>query len=162
MLHQNYASSGYDSDTGQAPCHKVETKPGSVETGRWYDVTLQVAGDSLKCWLDEELVFDTVLKGDVKPGIFSSATIDDATGELIVKVVNTKDEATTAQLNLSNFAVKRAQLVRLRANDGMDENTLLQPTNIYPTQHELSPSDNRVEVELPAYSLSIVRLFSKP
>ena len=141
---------------------QVETKPGSVETGRWYDVTLQLAGDSLKCWLDEELVFDTVLKGDVKPGIFSSATIDDATGELIVKVVNTKDEATTAQLNLSNFAVKRAQLVRLRANDGMDENTLLQPTNIYPTQHELSPSDNRVEVELPAYSLSIVRLFSKP
>ena len=30
-----------------------------IEKGRWYDVTLQVAGDSVKAWLDKDLVFDT-------------------------------------------------------------------------------------------------------
>ena len=35
--------------------------PGSVETGKWYDVKLSVAGDSVKAWLDEELVFDDKL-----------------------------------------------------------------------------------------------------
>jgi len=40
----------------------------------------------------------------------------------------------------------------------MDENTLQQPTNIYPTQHELSPEGNQVEVEIPAYSLNIIRI----
>lgn len=137
---------------------QIETKPGKIEEGRWYDVTLQMAGDSLKCWLDRDLVFDTVLKGDVLPGIFSSATIDEPADELIVKVVNTQAEATTAKLNISNFPVKSAQLIRLRANDGMDENTLQQPTNIYPTRHELSPEGNVVEVELAAYSLNIIRL----
>ncbi len=137
---------------------QIATKPGKIETGRWYDITLQMAGDTLKCWLDKDLVFDTVLKGDVLPGIFSSATIDEASGELIVKVVNTQSEGTTAKLNVKNFTVRQAQLTRLRANDGMDENTLQQPTNIYPTHHELSPDGNVVDVEIPAYSLNIIRI----
>lgn len=141
---------------------QIETKPGKIEAGRWYDVTLQMAGDTLKCWLDKDLVFDTVLKGDVLPGVFSSATIDEPAGELIVKVVNTQAAATTARLDVSNFAVKGARLVRLCANDGMDENTLQQPTLIYPTNHELSPKENRIEVELPAYSLNIFRITSRP
>ncbi len=81
----------------------ADSKRGRVEPGRWYDVTLQVAGDSVKAWLDNELVFDTVLKHDDTKGVFSSATIDDASGELIVKVANTSDAATTARLNLKNF-----------------------------------------------------------
>ncbi len=137
---------------------QIATKPGKIEAGRWYDITLQLAGDSVKCWLDQDLVFDTVLKGDVKPGVFSSATIDERTGELIVKVVNTSSEATTCLLDVKNTTVRQARLIRLRANDGMDENTLSQPTNIYPTNHQLSPVGNQVELDLPAYSLNIIRI----
>ena len=134
------------------------TKRGRVEEGRWYDVTLTVSGDSVKAWLDNDLVFDTVLKHNTSLGVFSSATIDETTGELIVKIVNSQEEGTTARLNISNFPVKSAQLIQLRANSGEDENTLQQPTNIYPTHHELSPEGQAVDVELPAYSLSIVRI----
>lgn len=137
---------------------QTATKRGRVEAGRWYDVTLTVSGDSVKAWLDSDLVFDTVLKHDTSTGVFSSATIDDQTGELIVKVVNSQAEGTTARLNISNFAVKRAKLIQLRANTGYDENTLQQPTNISPTEHELSPECNAVDVELPAYSLNIIRI----
>ena len=139
---------------------QIATKPGKIEAGRWYDVTLQMAGDSLRCWLDQELVFDTVLKGDVLPGVFSSATVDEPSGELIVKVVNTQASATTARLDVSHFNVRSARLVQLRANDGMDENSLQQPTNISPTFHQLSPLGNQVDVELPAYSLNIIRISS--
>ena len=139
---------------------KIQTamKDGSVETGRWYDVTLTVSGDTVKAWLDKELVFDTVLKRNETLGVFSSATIDEQAGELIVKIVNSQEEGTTAKLNISNFTVKGATLTRLRANSGEDENTLLQPTNISPTHHELSPEGQTIDVELPAYSLSIVRI----
>ena len=133
-------------------------KRGRVEQGRWYDVTLQVAGDSVKAWLDNELVFDTVLKHDTTKGIFSSATIDDATGELIVKVANTSDAATTAKLNLQHFAPKQARVVRLAANDGMDENTLDTPTAIHPVEQLLSPEGNGVLLDVPPYSLNIVRI----
>ena len=139
---------------------KIQTamKPGKVETGRWYDVTLTVAGDSVKAWLDDELVFDEVLKQNTSLGVFSSATIDETTGELIVKIVNSQEEGTTAKLNLQNFDVKSASLIQLRANDGEDENSLINPTNISPTHHELSPEGHTVEVELPAFSLNIIRI----
>ena len=134
------------------------TKRGRIETGRWYDVTLTVAGDSVKAWLDDKLIFDTVLMHNTSLGVFSSATIDEQTGELIVKIVNSQEEGTTAQLNLKNFNVGSAKAIRLASLSGEDENTLQQPTNIYPTEHELSPVGNTIEVELPAYSLNIVRI----
>ncbi|MBR3456481.1 MAG: carbohydrate binding domain-containing protein [Bacteroidaceae bacterium] len=139
---------------------KLQTagRRGHVESGRWYDITLQVAGDSVKAWLDEELVFDTVLKHDNTKGIFSSATIDDTTGELIVKVVNTSEVATTASLDLKNFTPKSARVVRLAANDGMEENTLTTPTHIHPVEQLLSPEGNRVMLDVPPYSLNIVRV----
>ena len=139
---------------------KIQTvyKRGRVEQGHWYDVTLQVAGDSVKAWLDQNLIFDTVLKRDETKGIFSSATIDDRAGELIVKIVNTDDEQTTAALNLQHFAPKSARVVRLSANDGMDENTLQEPTRIHPVEQQLSPSGNSVLVDIPPYSLNIVRI----
>ena len=40
---------------------QMATRPGSVETGKWYGVKLTVAGDTLKAWLDNELMFDEVL-----------------------------------------------------------------------------------------------------
>ena len=136
----------------------TDSKRGHIEAGRWYDVTLQVNGDSVKAWLDNELIFDTVLKHDDTKGIFSSATIDDASGELIVKVVNTGDEATTARLNLKNFKPTSAYVVRLAANDGMEENTLDTPTAIHPVEQLLSPENGCIPLDIPSYSLNIVRI----
>ena len=136
----------------------TDSKRGHIEAGRWYDVTLQVNGDSVKAWLDNELIFDTVLKHDDTKGIFSSATIDDASGELIVKVVNTGDEATTARLNLKNFKPTSAYVVRLAANDGMEENTLDTPTAIHPVEQLLSPENGSIPLDVPSYSLNIVRI----
>ena len=136
----------------------ADSKRGRIKAGRWYDVTLQVNGDSVKAWLDNELVFDTVLKHDDTKGIFSSATIDDASGELIVKVANTSDAATTARLNLKNFKPASARVVRLAANDGMEENTLDTPTAIHPVEQLLSPENGSILLDVPPYSLNIVRV----
>ena len=133
-------------------------KRGKIETGRWYDVTLQVSGDSVKCWLDQDLVFDTVLQREGRPGVWSSATVDEPSGELIVKVVNTSDEPTTARLQLKHFTPREARVIRLSSAEGTDENTLQQPTNIVPVESALSPSGDAVELDLPAYSLNIVRI----
>ena len=41
---------------------QAATHSGSVETGKWYDVKLTVAGDSVKAWLNDELVFNELLE----------------------------------------------------------------------------------------------------
>jgi alpha-L-arabinofuranosidase len=139
---------------------KMQTamKAGSVETGRWYNVRLNVEGDHVKCWLDDELIFDTQLKHDTAADVFASATIDEANNELIVKIVNSLNTPTTATLDLKNFRAREARVIRLQANGGMDENTLENPTNIHPVETSLSPNENNVLVDIPANSLNIVRI----
>ena len=139
---------------------KMQTamKAGSVETGRWYNVRLNVEGDHVKCWLDDELIFDTQLKHDTAADVFASATIDEANNELIVKIVNSLNTSTTATLDLKNFRAHEARVIRLQANGGMDENTLENPTNIHPVETSLSPNENSVLVDIPANSLNIVRI----
>jgi len=40
---------------------QMATRPGSVETGKWYDVQLTVASDTVRAWLDDALMFDEIL-----------------------------------------------------------------------------------------------------
>ncbi len=137
---------------------QVATRRGSVEQGRWYDVRLQVAGDSVKAWLDRELVFDTVLRRESNAGLWSSATIDEQTGELIVKIVNTSDQMLASDLRLSHFMPAAACVTRLATDKGSNENSLEQPTAIVPTVSSLNVDGNTVGVQLPPYSLNIVRI----
>ena len=99
-----------------------------------------------------------MLKHDSTKGIFSSATIDDDSGLLIVKVANTSDVATTALLRLKNLKPASARVVRLAANDGMEENTLHRPTAICPVEQLLSPENGTILLDVPPYSLNIVRI----
>src|SRR5208282_1143821 len=34
----------------------VDGKPGRIETGRWYDIKIELEGNHVKCWLDGQLM----------------------------------------------------------------------------------------------------------
>ena len=137
---------------------QLATKHGSVKTGKWYDITLKQNGDSIKCWLDKELVFDTKLQQNTALGMFSTASYDEKTGDIIVKVVNTTPEANQTNINLGSYNAKSAKLISLSSLKGTNENSIDDPTNVYPMEHSLSPEGGIVSLEIPAYSLSIVRI----
>ncbi len=137
---------------------QTATAAGSVEQGRWYDIRLAVEGDSVSAWLDDTLLFATALRHDTSLGVYASATIDAATGDLIVKLVNSRTEATTADVRLSNFEAGSATLTRLASPRGTDENTLLSPTAIVPTTHHVSTTPSGASIHLPAFSLNILRI----
>ena len=137
---------------------QLVTCSGSVETGRWYDVNLHVKGDSIYASLDGKQLFATKLKPSTFAGIFQNATYDEASGEYIVKLVNTHAQATTARINLPGVQPMKARLIRLSAPKGTDENTLDTPTRVVPMASTLSPDKEGVSLELPANSLNIVRI----
>jgi len=133
-------------------------REGKIETGRWYDVRVEVDGDSVSCFLDNQLIAAARMKSSASEGIFQNAALDEATGEMVVKLVNTGRVSTTAQIRMSNFPVKQARLIRLSSERGNDENTLDHPTNIYPVDADCTVNGNTIEIDLPAYSLNILRI----
>jgi alpha-L-arabinofuranosidase len=79
----------------------VERVPGSLEANRWYDIKVVLNGSQMECYLDGNLVQKAEVLPRRVPALFTSATLDKATGETILKVVNPGDDAsqTTIQLN---------------------------------------------------------------
>lgn len=137
---------------------QIATCPGRVETGRWYDVELHVKGDSIYASLDGKQVFATRLKGSIKPGLYQTASLDKETGEVIVKLANTSMLKTTARVHVNGLTPTTARVIRLTSASGNDENSLEEPTKVYPTEQQLSPENGVVEVTLPASSLNIIRM----
>ena len=137
---------------------QAATVSGKIETGRWYDIELKVVGDSVYASLDGKQVFATKLRANTLPGVFSTATLDEYTGEVILKVANTSSENTTADIRLQGKTISSGKLIRLAAKNGKEENTIDNPTNIYPTETFVTTSSNGTVVEIPANSLSIFRL----
>ena len=137
---------------------ELASAPVKIEQGRWYDVELKVVGDSIFASLDGKQIFATKLKSNVKPGVFSTATLDEKTGEVILKIANTSNEKTTAKVCLNGKKITEGRIIRLSSRYGTDENSIDNPTNVYPTESFVTTSGNGVEVEIPATSLNILRL----
>ena len=134
------------------PC--IEGEPGE---------SIQVWSGSCKashlpCRYDGKEVFSTKLKANTLPGIFSTATLDEQTGKVILKIANTSTEHMTAKINLQGKEFKNGKLIRLSAKNGLEENTIDNPTNIYPVENYVTTEKNGATVEIPANSLSIIRL----
>lgn len=137
---------------------QMATASGHVETGRWYDVEIDVKGDSVYAKLDGKQIFATRLKPNMTPGFFATATKDSKTGEVIVKLANTNIEGTTAKVSLDGKTLQNAKLIRLTAKNGSEENDIDHPTNVYPTSTNVPVHGDSIELEIPASSLSILRL----
>ncbi len=137
----------------------------SVEPNRWYDLQVDVDGDSIYCYLDGRLDFAyKTLKGSAMEGVYASTTIDDAAKMMYVKVVNVGDGHADGIINMSNCAVDTSkdnalQLIRLSAEDGSEENTIANPRHIYPAKANIKVGNaNEVLFDVPAYSVNIIKI----
>ena len=136
-----------------------------VENNRWYDLQIDVDGDSLHCYIDGKLDFACKLqKGGMMEGVYATTTIDEAKKVMYVKVVNVGEGSAEGTLNLQNCQVNTAKagavsLTRLSSASGNDENTLQNPRAIYPTPAEAKATDPRtVKFQVPAFSVNILKL----
>ncbi len=68
-----------------------EFTPGSVETGRWYDIRVEVRDRTVRGFLDGVLVQERTLPRIDK--VLSIAGRDDKTGDIVIKVVNSAPDA---------------------------------------------------------------------
>jgi alpha-L-arabinofuranosidase len=132
--------------------------PGSVETGRWYDLKLQVNGRRIQCFLDGKLIHNEVAPASDR--FFALAGRDDRNGELVLKAINVSRTPVSGRVNLSGTSriAGKAQVITLSSEQLADNNSLDQPTKVVPVYGTLETSGDHFGYEFPPNSLTIVRV----
>lgn len=130
-----------------------------VEDERWYDLQVDVDGDSITCYIDGKLECAGRLRQSMMKGVFASTTLDENTNELIIKIVNTGWGAVPGTIYLKNCKVQSATLERLSSEKGTDENTMDDPTKIIPRMDDvhIAQQGEKMLIAIPSYSINIIR-----
>jgi len=131
---------------------------GNIETNRWYDIKVELKGQSIRCSLDGKLVHEaSAAKNET---FFATAGRDEATGDIVVKAINYDEQPFRASLKLRGIERIQpdAQLIVLTADDVVTNNSLEDPTKVIPLHASISSAATMFNHEFPAHSLSVIRL----
>ncbi|MBI5386458.1 MAG: carbohydrate binding domain-containing protein [Verrucomicrobia bacterium] len=134
---------------------------GSIETGRWYDIRVELTGSHIKCYLDGKLIHDVT--APLIQSLYASASRDDKTGETILKVVNVAAAAQETEIKLNGVAkLASAQALVLTSESSTDENTLDNPTKVSPKSQKLATPTPSFQHSFPGNSLTVLRFKGRP
>jgi alpha-L-arabinofuranosidase len=132
--------------------------PGSIETGRWYDIRIETSGKTIKCYLDGKLNHDVT--PPVLKSLYASASRVEDTREVILKVVNTSKSELSADIKLSGIKAVQglATAIVLTSENPTDENSLTEPTKVAPVTRTINASGPSFQHAFPGNSVTILRL----
>lgn len=138
----------------------TDTKKVNLETGKWYDIKLEISGNTIKGYLNGKLVQEiSDVNLNVKD-INVSAAKDDKSGDIIVKVVNSSAGPVKAQISLAGATslTSNGKVIVLTSASPLDENTLEAPTMVASKTEDIKFSGNLISRSFPGNSLTVIRL----
>lgn len=145
----------YGSKTGQLP---GTTKDFVVETGRTYELKVEVKGDTVKCYIDGELYVNYDFGLDKEYECYSVVSADD-NGDIIIKLVNVTDSSKTVAVNFDNADVaSEATINQVAGNSLYNENLLDQDEACTMDEFTLKGFESSFNYTMPAYSVTSIRL----
>ncbi len=137
-----------------------ESMPAHIEAGRWYEIKLEIRGNSVKGYLDGALVQEVSdTRANVK-SLSASAARDDKSGDIILKVVNVAAAPVRAQIGLRGAGALAAtgQATVLTSASPLDENTLDEPTKVSPKTETVKLSGASLTRVFPGNSFTVIRV----
>jgi alpha-L-arabinofuranosidase len=144
--------------TGGAKTILGDSVSGRIETGRWYDIKIELQGTHIRCYLDGKLIHDVEDVGPV--ALYAVAGRVSKSGEIILKVVNMSAAPQDTQVSLEGtgrIASEGSEVV-LTSNNAEDENSLDQPTKVAPVERRLTGLGQKFTYVFPPHSASVLRL----
>jgi alpha-L-arabinofuranosidase len=136
--------------------------PGKIETGRWYDLRIELQGATIRCYLDDKLIHEVSREG--APSLYACAGVKQDSGELILKVVNLLDrpQDTAIRLQGAGKLAETGRAVVLASASADDENTFEAPTKVVPREEPLSGIAPAFRHTFPAHSITVLRIPRQP
>ncbi len=140
--------------------HLVAQVPGAIETGRWYDVQVELRGSRLNCYLDGKLVQSAEVPPLQVQRLYASAVCDEKAGEIILKVVNPGDDPLITGIQLSGVAgvAPKIKVVVLTAASLDAENSLEHPLAVAPVESTLNVTGPRFDHRFLQHSMTVLRI----
>lgn len=145
----------------EMPGVPMERIPGRIETGRWYDIRIELEGAQIRCYLDGRLT-QSGTRGSA-PALFATAGLDRRTGETVLKIVNAASRPLDTAINLRSAAAGTAGTYRgtaltLTSAGSLDENSFAEPRKIVPREEPLGIDGPTFIRRLPPHSVTVLRL----
>ena len=93
-------------------------------------------------------------------GLYASSVLDEKTGEIIVKIVNTTAAAKSAEIHLDGLKKPggTGKIIVLKSDNPEAVNSLDQPMSLSPAETPIDFRDKKVVVSLPSSSVSVIRV----
>lgn len=132
--------------------------PGKIEPNRWYDLSISLRGPNIRCYLDGALIHDVTEKRP--PSFAATAGRIDATGELIIKVVNGGQAAVDTRVKFvgAPALASTARSLVLSSDNLADENSLTSPNRIAPIILIANAAPDSITYSFSPRSLTILRI----
>ncbi|MEO5891731.1 MAG: alpha-L-arabinofuranosidase C-terminal domain-containing protein [Ferruginibacter sp.] len=94
------------------------------------------------------------------PTVFYSATMDDKTGTIYLKLVNTTGKKQPVNINLNGVAkiLPEALMYEIKGNKPTDTNTITEPEKIIPATSKIKGIASKFKRTLEPYSVSVLQL----
>ncbi len=136
----------------------------TVQTGKWYDLKLEVSGYHVRCFADGKLVSDVTEHPELAPApIFASASYLNASHEVIVKIVNLGTDPLDTSIHLRGASgISASGNAVVLSGDPKDINTVDEPMKISPKQEAFSDAASSFRRVFPAHSLTLLRVKATP
>ncbi|WP_211234712.1 alpha-L-arabinofuranosidase C-terminal domain-containing protein [Glycomyces arizonensis] len=129
-----------------------------IETGRTYDLRLEVRGRTITGFVDGEQVFSVVDEQQIEP-LYQVVTRDEETGAVTIKVVNAQDHPMTTEIELEGQKLKKNGSVTTIACDPGCDNILGEEPVVYPvTDEKVHHLGNEFTYEFEPYSVTFIEL----
>jgi alpha-L-arabinofuranosidase len=132
----------------------------TVETGRWYDIRVELQGRTARCYLDNRLITTVTDEPTPPPApLYATASRDEARGEVILKVVNVSAAAQRLQIDLQGAGSVDSQATsEVLKGFPNDVNTIDNPLKVAPESVPIEGASASFTHEFPAHSVSVIRL----
>ena len=130
----------------------------ALETGRSYDLRMEVKGRHVKTYVDGVLQNDAEDPQAAIEPLYWSAS--DENGEIILKAVNVKDTAFTTSICLEGMeeCALTGTLYTYESPDPETENSYASPEKLKPSQKSFETENGEFTYTFPAYSVTVLRL----
>jgi alpha-N-arabinofuranosidase len=135
-----------------------EMPPQHIEAGKWYDIKVAVTSQGVEVWVDGSMILQYKPVSSLHQ--FTVSGYDEATGEVIIKVVNADEAPWKSSVTISNGGkvAKIGDVITLASNSLEDENSFENPLKISPELAKYDQFGSEFIYEFKPRSFTVFRI----